>query len=318
MSTQKTPPAYGGQAVVEGVMFGGRKNYVTAIRRNDGSIDFFKLPRVPNSKLSALKKIPFLRGIIAIIEASANGTKHLNFSSERYGLDPQDDAKLEQEDKKGSGLSMLFSLAVIGVLSFLFSKFVFTLVPVFLAELVRPVFSSDAAQIGIESVFKLILLLGYIYFLSMTPLIKRVFQYHGAEHKVINCYEQNLPITIKNVQKQSRLHYRCGSSFILFTIIVGMFVYLLVPTDPLWVRILDRIALIPVVLGISFEVLQLTNRVRNIPVLKVLGYPGLWLQLLTTKEPEDDQVEVAIESFNELLRLEDISEQSEKPSDNVI
>ncbi|MCR9038815.1 DUF1385 domain-containing protein [Bacillus sp. L381] len=318
MSTQKTPPAYGGQAVVEGVMFGGRKNYVTAIRRNDGSIDFFKLPRVPNSKLSALKKIPFLRGIIAIIEASANGTKHLNFSSERYGLDPQDDAKLEQEDKKGSGLSMFFSLAVIGVLSFLFSKFVFTLVPVFLAELVRPVFSSDAAQIGIESVFKLILLLGYIYFLSMTPLIKRVFQYHGAEHKVINCYEQNLPITIKNVQKQSRLHYRCGSSFILFTIIVGMFVYLLVPTDPLWVRILDRIALIPVVLGISFEVLQLTNRVRNIPVLKVLGYPGLWLQLLTTKEPEDDQVEVAIESFSELLRLEDISEQSEKPSDNVI
>lgn len=131
MSTQKTPPAYGGQAVVEGVMFGGRKNYVTAIRRNDGSIDFFKLPRVPNSKLSALKKIPFLRGIIAIIEASANGTKHLNFSSERYGLDPQDDAKLEQEDKKGSGLSMFFSLAVIGVLSFLFSKFVFTLVPVF-------------------------------------------------------------------------------------------------------------------------------------------------------------------------------------------
>ncbi|WP_424162771.1 DUF1385 domain-containing protein [Bacillus amyloliquefaciens] len=318
MSTQKTPPAYGGQAVVEGVMFGGRKNYVTAIRRNDGSIDFFKLPRVPNSKLTALKKIPFLRGIIAIIEASANGTKHLNFSSERYGLDPQDDAKLEQEDKKGSGLSMFFSLAVIGVLSFLFSKFVFTLVPVFLAELVRPVFPSDAAQIGIESVFKLILLLGYIYFLSMTPLIKRVFQYHGAEHKVINCYEQNLPITIKNVQKQSRLHYRCGSSFILFTIIVGMFVYLLVPTDPLWVRILDRIALIPVVLGISFEVLQLTNRVRNIPVLKVLGYPGLWLQLLTTKEPEDDQVEVAIESFNELLRLEDISEQSEKPSDNVI
>ncbi|MED0771904.1 DUF1385 domain-containing protein [Bacillus siamensis] len=318
MSKHKTPPAYGGQAVVEGVMFGGRKNYVTAIRRNDGSIDFFKLPRVPNPKLSVLKKIPFLRGIVAIIEASANGTKHLNFSSERYGLDPQDEAKLEQEDKKGSGLSMFFSLAVIGVLSFLFSKFVFTLVPVFLAELVRPVFSSDAAQIGIESLFKLILLLGYIYFLSMTPLIKRVFQYHGAEHKVINCYEQNLPITIENVQKQSRLHYRCGSSFILFTIIVGMFVYLLVPTDPLWVRILDRIALIPAVLGISFEVLQLTNRVRNIPVLKVLGYPGLWLQLLTTKEPEDDQVEVAIESFNELLRLEDISEQSEKPSHNAI
>lgn len=213
---------------------------------------------------------------------------------------------------------MYLSLAVIGVLSFLFSKFVFTLVPVFLAELTRPIFSSDTAQIAVESLFKLILLLGYIYFLSMTPLIKRVFQYHGAEHKVINCYEQNLPITVENVQNQSRLHYRCGSSFILFTIIVGMFVYLFVPTDPLWLRVIDRVALIPVVLGISFEVLQLTNKVRDIPGLKLLGYPGLWLQLLTTKEPKDEQVEVAIESFNELLRLEELSEQNQKPSHNVI
>ncbi|MCY8278352.1 DUF1385 domain-containing protein, partial [Bacillus inaquosorum] len=130
--------------------------------------------------------------------------------------------------------------------------------------------------------------------------------------------EQNLPITVQNVQNQSRLHYRCGSSFILFTIIVGMFVYLLVPTDPLWLRVIDRVALIPVVLGISFEVLQLTNKVRDIPGLKFLGYPGLWLQLLTTKEPKDDQVQVAIESFNELLRLEEMSEQNQKPSHNVI
>ncbi|MCY9174958.1 DUF1385 domain-containing protein [Bacillus inaquosorum] len=318
MSKHKIPPAYGGQAVVEGVMFGGKHHYVTAIRRTDGSIDFLKLPRKHNPKLNIVKKIPFLRGIAAIIEASANGTKHLNFSSERYGLDPSEDETLEQEEKKSSGLSMYLSLAVIGVLSFLFSKFVFTLVPVFLAELTRPIFSSDTEQIAVESLFKLILLLGYIYFLSMTPLIKRVFQYHGAEHKVINCYEQNLPITVQNVQNQSRLHYRCGSSFILFTIIVGMFVYLLVPTDPLWLRVIDRVALIPVVLGISFEVLQLTNKVRDIPGLKFLGYPGLWLQLLTTKEPKDDQVEVAIESFNELLRLEEMSEQNQKPSHNVI
>ncbi|MCY8501623.1 DUF1385 domain-containing protein [Bacillus inaquosorum] len=318
MSKHKIPPAYGGQAVVEGVMFGGKHHYVTAIRRTDGSIDFFKRPRKHNPKLNIVKKIPFLRGIAAIIEASANGTKHLNFSSERYGLDPSEDETLEQEEKKSSGLSMYLSLAVIGVLSFLFSKFVFTLVPVFLAELTRPIFSSDTEQIAVESLFKLILLLGYIYFLSMTPLIKRVFQYHGAEHKVINCYEQNLPITVQNVQNQSRLHYRCGSSFILFTIIVGMFVYLLVPTDPLWLRVIDRVALIPVVLGISFEVLQLTNKVRDIPGLKFLGYPGLWLQLLTTKEPKDDQVEVAIESFNELLRLEEMSEQNQKPSHNVI
>jgi len=155
-----------------------------------------------------------------------------------------------------------------------------------------------------ESGIKLLLLLTYLYFISLTPLIKRVFQYHGAEHKVINCYEAGLDVTVENVQAQSRLHYRCGSSFILFTVFVGMFLYFFVPTDPLWLRILDRILLIPVVLGISFEVLQATNACRNIPVLRFLGYPGLWLQLLTTREPKDDQVEVAIASFNMLLQVE--------------
>ena len=113
----------------------------------------------------------------------------------------------------------------------------------------------------------------------MTPIIKRVFQYHGAEHKVINCYESGKELTVANVQSQSRLHYRCGSSFILFTVIVGMFIYFFVPTDPLWLRVVNRILLIPVVLGVSFEVLQATNALRNIPVLRFLGYPGLWLQL---------------------------------------
>jgi uncharacterized protein YqhQ len=202
-------------------------------------------------------------------------------------------------------------------LSFLFGKFIFTLVPVFLAELTRPVFSGDFAQIMIEGLFKLILLLVYIYFISLTPLIKRVFQYHGAEHKVINTYENNLELTVENVQAQSRLHYRCGSSFILFTVIVGVFVYMLVPTEPLYVRVLNRIALIPVVLGISFEVLQLTNKLRDVPVLKVLGYPGLWLQLLTTKEPKNDQVEVAIASFNELLKMEKDTESRLKTEEIV-
>ena len=198
----------------------------------------------------------------------------------------------------------ILGVATIGVLSFLFGKVLFTLIPVFLANLTRPIFASDLAQVVIESFFKLLLLLAYIYAISQTPLIKRVFQYHGAEHKVINAYENNQELTVESVQAQSRLHYRCGSSFILFTVVVGMFVYLLVPTDPLWLRVVNRLALIPVVLGLSFEVLQLTNKVRHVPVLRFLGYPGLWLQLLTTKEPKDDQVEVAISSFQELLRIE--------------
>lgn len=308
-------PVYGGQAVVEGVMFGGKHHYVTAIRRKDQSIDYYHLPRVSNSSLAFLKKIPFIRGIVAIIEASANGSKHLNFSTERYDVAPNDDHKIK--DQEMSKLSMVLGVAAIGIISFLFGKFIFTLIPLFLAELTRPVFSSDTAQILIEGFFKLNLLLLYIYFVSLTPLVKRVFQYHGAEHKVINTYENNKELTIENVQSESRLHYRCGSSFMLFTVIVGVFVYMFVPTEPLFVRIVNRLALIPVVLGISFEVLQFTNKLRNTPILKYLGLPGLWLQLLTTKEPTDAQVEVAILSFKELLKREKATEDSLKNGEIV-
>ena len=128
---------------------------------------------------------------------------------------------------------MVLGVAAVGVLSFIFGKVIFTAVPALLAELTRPIFPSHTGQIIVESVIKLMLLLSYIYFISLTPLIKRVFQYHGAEHKVINAYENNLSLTVENVQKQTRLHYRCGSSFIIFTVIIGMFVYFLVPTDPL-------------------------------------------------------------------------------------
>ena len=288
-------PIYGGQAVVEGVMFGGKHHTVTAVRRKDSTITYYHLPRKTAPIIQILKKIPFLRGIAALIQSSATGSKHLNFSSEQF-----EDNEQTKETKEPSKLSLWLGVAAIGVLSFLFGKLLFTIIPVFLAALTKPVFQSDVAQIIVESVFKLILLLGYIYLVSLTPIVKRVFQYHGAEHKVINCFESGKELTISNVQASSRLHYRCGSSFILFTVIVGMFVYLLVPVDPLWVRIVNRILLIPVVLGIAFEVLQLTNKVRNVPVLRFLGYPGLWLQLLTTKEPSDDQVEVALASFNKL------------------
>lgn len=310
MTTEKKA-AYGGQAVIEGVMFGGKHHYVTAIRRKDQSIDYFHVPRKQNKTLATLKKIPFVRGIVAIIEASANGSKHLNFSSERYDVDPEDDDQMNEQEQS-SKLTMWLGVAAIGVLSFIFGKFIFTLIPVFLAELFRPLVQHDFGQILLEGFFKLLLLLTYIYAISFTPLIKRVFQYHGAEHKVINAYEHNLPLTVENVQKSTRLHYRCGSSFILFTVIVGVFIYMLVPTDPLWLRVVNRLLLIPVVLGVSFEVLQLTNKVREVPGLKVLGYPGLWLQLLTTKEPTNDQVEVAIASFQKLLQLEKNAEKAEE------
>src|SRR5699024_3218410 len=247
-----------------------------------------------------LKKIPFLRGIVALIQSSANGVKHLDFASDRYDVNPEDDEAVAKE-KETSKLVMLLGIGVVGVLSFIVSKLIFTVTPAIVANFFSTFVPSKSGQVLLEGLFKLIFLLDYIYIISLTPLIKRVFQYHGAEHKVINAYENNLPLTIDNVQGQSRLHYRCGSSFILFTVIVGVFVYMFVATDPLWWRVVNRILLLPIVIGLSFEVLQLTNKVRHIPFLKVLGYPGLWLQLLTTKEPNDDQVDVALHSFKKVL-----------------
>jgi len=308
--SEKKKAIYGGQAIIEGVMFGGRKHTVSAIRRNNGEIEYYKEPLQTNSTLQKLKKIPFIRGIVAIIQASINGSKHLNFSSERYEVSPEDDEKIaiEKANQKNT-IATYLGISVLAVLSFLIGKVIFTLVPVFLATTLKSFFSTDFEQVIVESIIKLMLLLTYIYFVSLTPFIKRVFQYHGAEHKVINAFENNLPLTVENVQSQSRLHYRCGSSFILFTVVVGMFIYFLVPTNPLWLRIVDRLLLIPIVLGIAFEVLQFTNLLRNIPVLNWLGYPGLWLQLLTTKEPSNDQVEVSIASFKYLLSLENTQDE---------
>lgn len=300
---KSTKPVYGGQAIVEGVMFGGKHTTVSIIRRNDGSLDTFEVERQAPTWLTKAKKIPFVRGVAAIIDASINGTKHLNFSTDRYDVDPAEDDKIAPAEKS-SKLNMILGVAVVAILSFLFGKLIFTLVPTFIANLFTPIIPGHVGQNLLEGGIKLLLLLAYIYILSFTPLIRKVFQYHGAEHKVINTYEAGVPLTVENVQSHSRLHYRCGSSFILFTVIVGVAIYLFVPFDSLLERILQRIVLIPVVLGVSFEVLQLTNRVREIPVLKWLGYPGLALQLLTTKEPTNSQTEVAIASFEELLKRE--------------
>lgn len=294
--------AYGGQALIEGVMFAGKKTYVSAVRRNDDSIEYFEVKREESKVANRFKKIPLIRGLVAIIQSSANGVKHLDFASDRYDVDPADDEKVKAEkEKETSKLVMYLGIGAIGVISFIVGKLIFTVTPAIVANFFAEIIPSRPGQVVLEGGIKLVFLLIYIYLVSLTPLIKRVFQYHGAEHKVINAYESKLPMTVENVQSQSRLHYRCGSSFILFTVIIGVFVYMFVATDPLWWRIVNRILLLPLVIGISFEVLQLTNKVRDIPGLKILGYPGLWLQLLTTKEPTDDQVDVALHSFNRVL-----------------
>lgn len=291
---------YGGQAVIEGVMFAGKTVHVTAVRVKDGSIQYLEVPKKEIGWVNTLKKIPFVRGIVALIESAAKGAQHLNFAVEAYA---DEEEKKEQAEKPGmmSNLGMILSVAVVGVLSFLFGKFVLTLVPTAIESfLFANAFENQIGHNLIEGVIKIILLVGYLYFISLTPMIKRLFQYHGAEHKVISAYEAGVELTVANVQKFSTLHYRCGSSFIVFTVIVGVIIYSFFPYDGIWERMLQRIVLLPVVIGVSYEVLRVTNLMRETPILRYLGYPGLWLQKLTTKEPADDMVEVSIASFNRM------------------
>lgn len=314
---QDSRSIYGGQAVIEGVMFAGKHVNVTAVRRKNDEIVFYEVPRTTKSWIQVLKKIPFVRGVVGILESSAKGSQHLNFSMETYAEDEAGEeqgtvkavqaAKAKEEKKSGWSLSMLVGVAVAGVLSFIFGKLIFTAAPAAIEELLfAGVFENKVGHNLLEGLIKIILLLAYLYFISMTPLIKRLFQYHGAEHKVISAYEAGEELTIRNVQKYSRLHYRCGSSFIVFTVIVGVVIYSLpfFTWDSIWERIYIRILLLPLVLGISYEVLRWTNALREIPVLRYLGYPGLWLQLLTTKEPRDEQVAVSIASFKRMLELD--------------
>jgi len=298
--SQQTVPNYGGQAVIEGVMFGGRTVTVTAVRTKSQEIEYFEAPRTEYKWVKPLKKIPIIRGLVGLIEASANGAKHLNFASERYSMDSD-----EEVTEGPSKLTLILGVAVVGVLSFLFGKFVFTLVPVFLADLLLRKWVPDGTpQTIAEGIIKIILLLGYITAIAQAPIIKRLFQYHGAEHKVINAFESGLELTVKNVQSTSTLHYRCGSSFLIFSVIVGVVIYSLFDYQTLTERVIQRIVLLPLVIGVSYEVLQITNKLRDIPVLRYLGYPGLWLQKITTREPDDSQVEVAIASFQKMRELD--------------
>ncbi|QWU14788.1 Uncharacterized conserved protein YqhQ [Paenibacillus sophorae] len=307
--SQETP-SYGGQAVIEGVMFGGKHVNVTAVRRKNQEITFLEVPRSEKSWVVKLRKIPLLRGLVSIIDASAKGSKHLNYSAEAYAEDETETEELAKQKKhkekeEGWSLGMMLGVAVMGILSFIIGKIIFTLVPVFVEHfLFGNAFKNYVLHNLIEGAIKLILLLVYLWIISQTPVVKRLFQYHGAEHKVISAFEAGDELTVENVQKYSRLHYRCGSSFMMLTIVLGVIIYSVVPWHDLVERIVQRLILLPLVIGVSFEVLKGTNAVRELPGLRYLGYPGLWLQLLTTKEPKDDQVEVSIASFNRMRELD--------------
>nr|WP_203232067.1 DUF1385 domain-containing protein [Paenibacillus pinistramenti] len=304
---------------MEGVMFGGKHVNVTAVRRKSGEITFLEVPREDKGWVKSLRKIPLIRGIVSIMDSSAKGSKHLNYSAEAMAddsMEPEERAKQKEKEESSWSLSMIVGVTIAGILSFIFGKLVFTLVPAVLEDLLfERIVNNRVLDTLIEGIIKIVLLLGYLWIISLTPVVKRLFQYHGAEHKVITAYENGEELTPDNVQKYSRLHYRCGSSFIILTVIVGIIVYSFFHWDNIWERMYIRVLLLPVVIGLSFELLKFTNSVRDIPLLRFLGYPGLWLQLLTTKEPTNDQVEVSIASFN---RMRELDAQLERQTANSV
>ncbi|MBP1999422.1 uncharacterized protein YqhQ [Paenibacillus shirakamiensis] len=308
MADQSKPAIYGGQAVIEGVMFGGKHVNVTAVRRKNGDITFLEVPKKDKNWVMKIRRIPLIRGLVSIIDSSAKGSKHLNYSAEALADDetaPEERAQQKEKEESRWSLGMVLGVAVMGILSFLFGKIVLTLLPAIIEDfLFHNAFSSKPLHTLLEGVIKILFLVIYLWAISQTPMIKRLFQYHGAEHKVISAFEAGEELTVKNVQKYSRLHYRCGSSFIVLTVIVGVIIYSFFSWDSLWERIYIRLLLLPLVIGVSFELLKITNSMRDIPILRYLGYPGLWLQLLTTKEPHDDQVEVSIASFNRMREMD--------------
>ena len=304
----KHTTAYGGQAVLEGVMFGGKHVNVTAVRRKNNDITFFEVPKQDKPWIQKLKKIPFLRGIVGLLDSAVQGTQHLNFSAEAFAEDESDDPEAFAKEKEKSSkfdLTLIVGVTVAGILSFLVGKVLFTVIPVVIEDFVfRDSFNSLILHNLLEGVIKIGILLLYLWLITLTPPIKRLFQYHGAEHKVISCYEAGEELTVSNVQKYSTLHYRCGSSFIIFTVIIGVVIYSFFSWDNLWERVIQRLILLPLVIGVSYEVLKFTNSLRDLPMLRYLGYPGLWLQKLTTKQPTDEQVEVSIASFMRMKELD--------------
>ena len=313
MSTKTNPEGellVGGQALIEGVMMRSPGAYGIAVRRPDGSISFQRGKVASLAKRYPLLKLPVLRGVAVLFQSLAIGIRALNFSAEEAMIDPAKAAPAgeaepgtkETKDKASSWAivgSMAFGLGA-GVLVFIF-------LPLWLTKLAEDyVFRGQLSSLAFNLVdggLRALFFLGYIWIISRMKDIHRVFQYHGAEHKVVFNYEKQLPLTVENARVQSRLHPRCGTSFLLFVLLVSIVVFALIPKSaPFLVKFGGRLLLLPAIAGVSYEVLRFTAKHRAAPLFAVLVAPGLALQRITTQEPTDDMLEVAIAALEEALR----------------
>lgn len=280
---------YGGQAVIEGVMIRGRSNIAIAVRRPDNEIQL-KTDPIQGLFTGTLKKVPLVRGFITLLEVMVIGTKALMYSAQVAIDEAEDEDGKKVEAGAGTGFMLWATLA----LGLAFGIAVFFVGPVFLNEWLDDRISSAAVLNVIEGAVRLGLFLGYILLIGRMKDIQRVFAYHGAEHMSIHAMEHEEELSVDNVRKYTTLHPRCGTAFLLLVVLIAILVFLALGHPPLWIRVVSRIALLPVIAGISYEVLRIHGRYAGNRLLKVLLGPGLLLQMLTTRRPDDDQIEVAI------------------------
>ncbi len=285
MNTERIKKFVGGQAVIEGVMMRGPGVTATAVREPAGTIVVQKEPTKSIADTYPILKKPFLRGCVALYESILIGMKALSFSAKAAGD--------EEEEMSNS------EIAITMVISTIFAIAVFLALPTFIVKFIPGVQDNHVVLNLIEGVIRLVLFLLYIWGIGLTKDIQRVFQYHGAEHKTIHTYELDLPLTVENVRKQSRLHPRCGTNFLLIVMVVSIFVFAFLGWPNLLERIVSRVLLMPVVAGIAYEVIRLAGRSEH-SLVQALIKPGLALQYMTTREPEDDQIEVAIRALEEV------------------
>ena len=278
---------YGGQAVIEGVMMRGRRLVAVAVRRPEGDIAL-RLESLGGLYTGSVRRIPFLRGIIVLWETLALGTRALLFSS---------NVALGEEEKEISRpvLWGTVMLALAFVIAIIFVG------PVLAMGRLESALDNERLAALVEGIIRLGVLLAYLYLIGLLPDIRRVFAYHGAEHKTINALEDGAPLEVEAVRRYSTAHPRCGTSFLLVVVVISVLLFVLVGTPPLWQRLLSRVVLVPVIAAVSYEVIRLMGALQGNRVMRALFRPNLWLQSLTTREPDDAQVEVAICALREVL-----------------
>jgi len=304
----------GGQAVIEGVMMKNRDRYAVAVRKPDGDIvvDVQKIEK----KRTGILKAPIIRGVVAFIDSMVIGIKTLAFSAtffeeEEPKKEPEETENAGAEDAKKESVSDKAIIAGTVALSIVFSVALFMLLPMFLSRFLAKVIESQLLLTLVEGGLRILIFLGYVVAISQLNDIKRVFSYHGAEHKSINCIENGLDLTVENVRTQSRQHKRCGTSFLLFVVFISLIFFLFIRVDQVWLQALIRVLLVPVIAGISYEIIRFAGNSDNKFVVAI-SKPGFALQKLTTREPDDSMIEVAIASVEAVYDWKPFVEQVRK------